>query len=125
MVAVDDFDFLLGLELSGVSFVRDYVEFLFDGPVLRVMSEPQVRLADRWVSFPDPPFRDTACTLIGGAITGVEADEDLLTVVFDTGASLRVPFYSEEAGPEVVHFVPWLDGAPSVASMRVWENRAS
>ncbi|HAP74491.1 MAG TPA: hypothetical protein DCR14_00220 [Acidimicrobiaceae bacterium] len=125
MVAENEFDFLIGLELSGVSFVRDYVEFLFDGPVLRVMSEPEARVAGRRGTFPDPPFRDVACELIGGAIVAADADPHGLTIVFETGGSIRVPFSSEDAGPEVVHFVPWLNGAPHVESMRTWENLAS
>lgn len=31
---------LVGLEVSAVSFVRDYVELHFDGPVLRAVSDP-------------------------------------------------------------------------------------
>jgi hypothetical protein len=125
VVSDQEFGFLVGLELSGVSFVRDYVEFVFDGPVLRVMSEPEVHLVDRSGTFPNPPFRDLACELIGSTITSVNADVDGLTIAFERGATIRVPFGSVEAGPEVVHFVPWLDGSLDVGSMRIWENRSS
>ena len=42
---------LLGREVSGVSFVRDYVEVLFDGPVLRAISNPRGRFGDRTWQF--------------------------------------------------------------------------
>ena len=32
---------LVGEELSEVAFVRDYVEFHFDGPVLRALADPE------------------------------------------------------------------------------------
>jgi len=120
----DQFDFLVGLELSGVSFVRDYIEFLFDGPVLRVMSEPEARLAQQSGTFPNSPFRDVACALIGSTISGTGEERNALIISFDTGGTIRVPLFSEDAGPEVVHFVPWADGALDVAAMRIWENRA-
>jgi hypothetical protein len=124
VVSGDQLDFLVGLELSGVSFVRDYVEFLFDGPVLRVMSEPEARLAQRSGTFPNSPFRDVACALIGSTVSGAGEHGNAVIIVFDTGGTIRVPLFSEDAGPEVVHFVPWGDGAIDVAAMRIWENRA-
>jgi hypothetical protein len=35
---------ILGEPLSAVAFVRDYVEFHFDGPVLRAISNPRVEV---------------------------------------------------------------------------------
>jgi hypothetical protein len=42
MTSIPDLEDLAGTELSGVCFVRDYVEFHFDGP-----RSPQPGLPDR------------------------------------------------------------------------------
>jgi len=49
---------LAGEELSAVSFVRDYVEFHFDGPVLRALTNPRVEIDGETISFPEPGSRD-------------------------------------------------------------------
>ena len=66
-----------GEEVSAVAFVRDYVEFHFDGLVLRVFTDPQVTLAGGTVvRFPEPGSRDVLCALIDATVQAVRFDED-------------------------------------------------
>jgi hypothetical protein len=57
MATVPMFEDLVGCEVSGVSFVRDYVEVLFDGPVLRSLASPMVREGERVTRFPEEGSR--------------------------------------------------------------------
>lgn len=121
---------LVGDELSAVAFVRDYVEFHFDGPVLRALSDPLVRTdAGDEAQFPDPGSRDALCALIGRTVQAVrvasrqdsptkddriEFDVNDATVVIPLGADRRV-------GPEAAHFIPSRpDGSLRLEGMRVW-----
>jgi hypothetical protein len=38
---------LQGQELNGVTFIRDYIQFQFDGPVLNAYTLPTVVIPDR------------------------------------------------------------------------------
>ena len=51
-MASSPFDILIGEQLSAVSFVQDYVEFHFDGPVLRALTNPIGTTPEAVVQFP-------------------------------------------------------------------------
>ena len=44
-------DRLVGEEVNAVSFVMDYVEFHFNGPVLRAIADPVVHRGQQWWQF--------------------------------------------------------------------------
>jgi hypothetical protein len=97
-------------ELSAVSFVRDYVEFHFDGPVLRALAAPRVHDGGEQPRFPAPGSRDALCALIGRRVAGVEVDDAHgIRLRFEGGAEVVIPVGSGDAevvGPESAHFVP-------------------
>lgn len=99
---------LIGEEISAVSFVRDYVEFHFDGPILRALCNPKVTFDGQTKAFPEDGSRDWLCHLIGSRVIAVYVDDDqYIEVVTDHGA-LRINFdYSSL--PEAAHFVPGID----------------
>ncbi len=74
------FEDLVGCEVSGVSFVRDHVEMLFDGPVLRSLASPMVREGDQVARFPEPGSRDALCRLIGRTVELAEDRHDALAL---------------------------------------------
>ena len=106
-MASSELDILVGEQLSAVSFVQDYVEFHFDGPVLRALRNPLVQTPHgRW-QFPWPGSRDALCEPIG---------RDVLSVRFETGAriqleleggyQLTIPLdLASYRGPEAAHFI--------------------
>lgn len=76
---------LVGEELSEVCFVMDYVEFHFNGPVLRSISNPIIELAETKFEFPLPGAREALCAIIGRAVKQVEERKDkAIKVVFST-----------------------------------------
>jgi hypothetical protein len=103
---------LAGQEVSGICFVRDYVEVHFDGPVLRCLSGPILRMNGREWVFPEDGSRDALCTLIGRTVESLSLDDDVrLSMRFDTDTELIVPLdRASRIGPEAMHFVPMIGG---------------
>jgi hypothetical protein len=96
---------LEGEELNGVAFVMDYVEFHFNGPVLRALTNPVFQGTQR-VEFPDAGSRDALCSLIGSTVESVEVrEEDAIRLTFTDGRMLIVPLDEESrVGPEAATF---------------------
>jgi hypothetical protein len=61
--------FLENLELAGITFIRDYIQFLFDGPFLNTYTLPQVKVENKNITSADFGYHDTLCSLIGKKIT--------------------------------------------------------
>ena len=103
---------LVGEELGGVHFVRDYVEFYFDGPIVRSLSDPILYIDGRvQPRFPEPGSRDALCRLIGRELQLVQVkDEESISLGFSGHAKVMIPI-SEATGRdpslvEAAHFVP-------------------
>ena len=62
------FKSLEGRELAGITFVRDYIQFLFDGPILSAYTLPQVTIANAILNHDTPGYRDALCAQIGKTI---------------------------------------------------------
>jgi hypothetical protein len=97
---------LVGEQLSAVSFVQDYVEFHFDGPVIRALTNPIVATATGRVQVPAPGSRDALCSLIAQRVNGVEHEDNIqLRLNFGVGESLTIPLdEASHLGPEAMHF---------------------
>jgi hypothetical protein len=118
---VRDLADLPGWELSAVCFVRDYVEFHFDGPILRSVASPRCLIEGRIFSPPGGEWRDALCRLIGGTVQSVDDGDESITVDFGSGR-IEIPRASREVGAEVAHFVTFVDGRMNAEPMRIWEN---
>ncbi|MFE7186757.1 hypothetical protein [Streptomyces erythrochromogenes] len=102
----DGLQLLVGMEVSAVSFVRDYVELHFDGPVLRALSNPTGVYGGREWRFPEAGALDLMHGYIGRTVEGCQEDsgralalrfgEHLFVIPLDDGSSL---------GPESAHLV--------------------
>ena len=97
---------LVGEELNTVAFVMDYVEFHFNGPVLRAFTAPRVSPGTDLPTFPEPGSRDVLCTLIGASVQAVEVrDEEHIRLDFADGRSLTIPLdFASRVGPEAATF---------------------
>jgi len=98
-------DQIVGEQLSAVSFVQDYVELHFDGPVIRALASPIVEDGAGIVRFPSADSRDRLCSLIGQIVSSVQLrDGQELRIKFGP-ATLVVPLDAERSeGPEAMHF---------------------
>jgi hypothetical protein len=120
---VRELEDLVGCELSTVAFVRDYVEFLFDGPVLRSLTPPVIIAGGRRHEFPQAGSRDVLCELIGRVVENAVELPDRLSVSFAGGAVVEIPrSSSKDTLFEVAHLIPKIGGQREGASMLVWEN---
>lgn len=114
---------LVGAELNTVAFVMDYVEFKFNGPTLRALTNPIIEKGELRLQFPEPGSRDALCALIGSEVVAVTIrDEDRIELVFGDERRLRVPLDRESrAGVEAAHYVPSApDGTLRLADMLIW-----
>lgn len=112
---------LRGLELAGVAFVRDYVEFLFDGPIVRCYAPPEVVTNGKSVRFPEEGSRDALCGLIGGEVVAVSVGDHSLSIELHGNRQVRVDFSLEwDAGREAAEFVPLLEGRLAPEKKFVW-----
>ena len=96
---------IVGEQLSAVSFVQDYVEFHFDGPVIRSLAAPIVKDETGAIRFPNPGSRDKLCSLIGQTVSSFELLDGVeLRLRLGTG-ELIVPLDARRTvGPEAMHF---------------------
>ena len=108
---------LEGKTISTVAFVRDYVEFYFDGPVLRSISNPRIIVKNVEYRFPEQGSRDALCLVIGSRVSTVELREhDALVFATSNGCQVMIPLdVASLRGDEAMHFMPALGGL-----MQVW-----
>lgn len=109
--------------MSIVAFVMDYVEFHFNGPVLRALTDPIVEHGGVRVKFPSPGSRDALCALIGTEVESVTLQEgDRIELRTNRGHTLAIPLdSSSRVGPEAAHFVPADEsGRLLVSAMQIW-----
>lgn len=99
---------LEGEVLNAVCFVMDYVEFHFNGPILRALVSPVITASGKEMIFPEPGSRDALCTLIGAEVLHVEVvEEDAIRLLLSEDRMLMIPLtLSQSTGPEAAHFVP-------------------
>lgn len=119
----DDPTGLVGEELNTVAFVMDYVEFHFNGPVLRALTNPIVQAGGSQTQFPEAGSRDALCSLIGLEVVAVQIrEDDRIELVMNGGRVLTIPLEPESrVGSEALHFVPAAkNGTLRVADMLIW-----
>jgi len=119
----DDPTALVGEQLNTVAFVMDYVEFKFNGPVLRALTHPIIEVGGVRLRFPEPGSRDALCSLIGSEVASVEiADDDRIELRLASDRTLTIPLDRESRmGLEAAHYVPAAeDGSLRVADMLIW-----
>ena len=96
---------LVNIELNAVAFVMDYVEFHFNGPVLRAFSGPVLRASGCQYTFPEAGSRDALCRLIGTVVERVAVEPSSLSVNLTGGNHLLIPIDGSLPGGESAHFM--------------------
>lgn len=101
-----ELNLLVGEPLSAVCFVMDYVEFHFDGRILRSLANPTVDRSGISIMFGQLGARDALCGLIADTVTQVRLEDEIrIEVHFHSGAVLKIPIdeASRHQG-EAAHF---------------------
>jgi hypothetical protein len=96
---------IVGEDLSAVSFIRDYIRFEFNSPlVVDALTKTVVTVGGSSAALGDPAFANLAIGLIGRVAEGIclEANE-ALTITFVGGALIWISLRAEDSiGPEAV-----------------------
>lgn len=97
---------LVGREISAISFVRDYVEVHFDGPIVRAISNPYGMYGCRGWRFPDGQSAEVMRHYIGKVVDGFRFVNGEYLAIDSGEHSFIVPLGDESrVGPEAVHIV--------------------
>jgi hypothetical protein len=100
-------DQLVGEDLSGIVFVRDYLQLQFNPlPQLNVYSSRVVASLDgRSAAFGEEAFANLAIGLIGKFVKEVKVDEEAFRILFENAAEIVISLRPEHyVGPEAVEF---------------------
>ena len=90
--------FLETLELVGITFIRDYIQFLFDGPVLNTYTLPLIKIENKIITSTDFGYYDTLCSLIYKKILLANEDEkeEKIIIKFEGDVEFFVSLKSED-----------------------------
>ena len=100
-------DELLVEDLSGVTFVRDYLQLEFNPPPrIDVYSKCRLVSKAQSATFGDPQFANLIIAQIGQTVKEVGELGEALVIAFANGSRLEIPFtQGTYSGPEA--FVFW------------------
>jgi hypothetical protein len=99
-------DELVGRELASVVFVRDYLQFCFDGPCLTALISPVFVTATSAVLPGSTGWRDGLCSAIGIPVTSVRFTErEELCIEFANASRIVIPLREQDyIGPEAINY---------------------
>ena len=89
-------------ELTGVTFVMDYLQPQFNGPILSVFVWPIVSFPEQKLSLRSSGYRDALCNQIGKiVVAAVEEPKTKLAIHFADDATFEISLKDEDQiGPE-------------------------
>lgn len=101
------FQEIVGEQLSAVTFVMDYVQLAFNGPMINAYTWPTVYVGDRAFRLGDPTYRDELCARVGIDVVAVRVPRDVIEIAFGDGSTIRISPRAEdmrEGVPEAAEF---------------------
>ena len=103
MKVLSEFEFLIGVPVSTISFVQDYVEIGFDGPIIRLLGAITLLLEKQEVNSVDNTFERSLRRLIGQSYQHGTFEEDCeANLLFSGGYEILV----RSTGYEFIHLLP-------------------
>jgi len=109
MTAPDEFARgLLGEELSGVTFVRDYLQLQFNPPpILNALTPVTLTTASASATLGERDFANLLIGQIGKSVRAVECQEsNALRLIFEDGSVVSVSLKPMDyVGPEAVNLI--------------------
>jgi hypothetical protein len=86
-----------GEQLSAVTFVQDYVQLHFDGPVLTAFTAPVVTAGNTALRWGEPGYRDMLCGRIAHIVRDAFVEEgDQIRVEFDDDSVISISLRYED-----------------------------
>ena len=116
MENISPLQIIVGEKLSSVTFVMDYVQLGFDGPLLTAYSGPEVSFGGKVFAWGEPGFRDVLCDRIGAIVRQAEAvDDDAIRISLGDGGLISISLKPEDYdGPEAAELTDISDKAPVI-----------
>jgi hypothetical protein len=110
-------ELIVGEPLNAVTFVMDYVQFHFNGPILTALNHPVVEFRGMATQFPGPGSRDALCSLIPHEVESVDVVDGVhIKLSLASGHDLVIPLDpGSYIGPEAATF-----GDPTAGGLLVW-----
>jgi hypothetical protein len=87
---------LINLELSSIEFVRDYLQFHFDGPVLNVYTDPELIANGQVYKRSSSEFCNLVLKCISQAVISASViEDDEIKISFANGFVIKIPLSPE------------------------------
>ena len=87
-------------ELAGITFIRGYIQFAFEGsgvsPGLNTYTLPQIRAESKIITHGQYGYCDTLCSLIDKHVISAYEDEEKIVLVFENNAEVTVSLKQED-----------------------------
>lgn len=102
------FDQLSGMELSAVTFVRDYIQLQFNPPpILNIISYITLRTATGIISQNEPAFPGAIIAQIGKSITSIAFSRDqFFSLVFTDDSQITISLIPQDyVGAEALQYI--------------------
>src|SRR5688572_6417823 len=102
----NEFQELIGEDLSGVSFVRDYVQLQFNPPpMINAYTPVTVRCKDQQAEYGESVFANMLLGQINKIVREVVlSPAEALTITFDDGSAISISLRPEHyVGPEALN----------------------
>lgn len=88
---------IVGVPLSSVEFVMDYVQLRFGGPTLTLTTLPTVEVDSKVFLWNELGFRDELCNQIGRRVVAARiVPGESIQIEFEHGARVRVSLRPED-----------------------------
>jgi hypothetical protein len=98
---------IVGEQLSGMTFVMDYLQLQFNPPpIINVYTPLTVQRNGMSFVWGDDQFRNKLCEQITKIVKSVEvSDEEAFVILFEDGSALTISLKPEDyVGPEAIVF---------------------
>jgi hypothetical protein len=103
-----------GHQLGAVTFVQDYVQLAFDGPVLTAYNCPFVQVNGQVWKPETPSYRDRLCEQITKIVSEVELTTENIVILFEDGSQIEVPLEVRAGCAEAAMFTDSSKGYTAV-----------
>ena len=92
-----DLNPIVGEKLSAVTFVADYLQLHFDGPVLTSVTHPRVVIDGKSYSWDSPCYKDKVCKLIFKSVIRTKiVPEKYVRIDFERGNRIEISIRPED-----------------------------
>jgi hypothetical protein len=100
------FEAIVGEKLSAITFVLDYWQLQFDGPIINALSRLEVSAGEISLRDGHDQFRNLICDQIGKIVASVALlQPEAFTITFEDQSSIKISLRWEDyRGPEAMIF---------------------